>query len=166
MEFRSVKERDLPELYEFVKKVYKEEPLAMWFEKEPTLEEFMNIFTLKIRGTERKELIDIVAIKDSEIVGECEITRKEHGEGVIGIILIKKITGKGEGLKLLNFSIRESEKVRIKSFEAEVIKENEPACKFFKKAGFRIVDGRSRRIEIRGSEHKTLLFRKDGPPAQ
>ena len=96
MEFRSVRERDLPELYEFVKKVYKEEPLAMWFEKEPTLEEFMSIFMLKIRGAERKELIDIVAIKDSTIVGECEITRKEHGEGVIAIILIKKITGKGK----------------------------------------------------------------------
>lgn len=133
---RGLRKKDKGQVKKLVKEVYAEIPEAFTFPHAPTDKELENVFAEKIKRSREKTLIDIVAIKNKKVIGECEIAINK-GQALVGIIVKKEERRKGVGSMLLNKAIEEAKELGVRELFAEVSRNNEPARKFFSLNGFK-----------------------------
>ncbi len=136
MDLRKLEEGDFAALSEFIIDSYKEYPLAMWFEEEPSEVEAKDIFHKKIIGIGTENLVDVVMDDDGAIVGECEIARMDDGSGIVGIFVRNGYRLKSVGSSILAKAAEDAAGLGMTKLTAEVIEGNEEAMKFFLKNHF------------------------------
>lgn len=160
MEIRRLQKGDLEELRELVQAVYQDSELAMWFDKTPTNQELNALFSLKMQSLKDNVAVDIVAIENGRLIGECEIVRS-MGSHLVGIIVSKESRGKGVGKKLLSAGIERAKKLGFDAVSAEVVEDNLPARNFFLKNGFEITGIADRQFARDGKGHKILYLERE-----
>lgn len=156
MEIRSLDFPDFNGLFSLVSEVYEDSPLAMWFTNKPERESFKAIFGHKIAGIVEKNVVDLVAVEEGRIIGECEVVRRNEEIGVLGIIVSKEHRRKGLGGILLSEAIKKAEDIRIYKIRAEVTENNGGAILFLSKKGFSM-NGTMPRETPQGMRNITLL---------
>ncbi|MDE1825540.1 MAG: GNAT family N-acetyltransferase [Candidatus Micrarchaeota archaeon] len=137
MEIREVGSQDLEKLTELIIRVYRDTRISMWFDFEPTQKELEGLFNYKIKSVGSGKSVDLVAVEQGRILGECEILLTEQG-GIVGIIIEKAHRRKGIGIELFEAGAKRACKAGVKIVFADVAKENAAAMRFFKKLGFKM----------------------------
>ncbi|MDE1861098.1 MAG: GNAT family N-acetyltransferase [Candidatus Micrarchaeota archaeon] len=121
---------------DFITELYLEYPMAMNFTKEPERGELDDLLGGKIKGMQAGIVVDLVARRSGEIVGECEIVKRWEGNAVVGIIVRKDYRAKGVGAELLERSLQLARTIGIRELTAEVDSANVQAISFFRRMGF------------------------------
>lgn len=137
MEIRNFAEEDIGELSEIILSVYDESPEATTFKSRPTVTELLALSQKKLLELRNRERVDIIATIDGGVVANCEMARRAHGEGYIGIIVAQKHRRKGIGSSLVEKCIYEARALGMHRIYAEINKKNSVALLFFSKCGFR-----------------------------
>jgi ribosomal protein S18 acetylase RimI-like enzyme len=156
MEIRSLDFPDFEGLFSLVSGVYEDSPLAMWFISKPERESFRAIFGHKIAGIVEKNVVDLVAVEEGRIIGECEIVRRNGEIGILGIIISKDHRRRGIGGILFSEASKKAEDIRIYKIRAEVAESNGGAMIFLSKKGFSM-NGTMPRETPQGIRNITLL---------
>lgn len=159
MEIRSLDLPDFEELFGLVSGVYDDTPLSMWFEKKPEREGFRLIFRAKIEGIVMRNVVDLVAIENGKMIGECEIVRRKGEIGVLGLIVSKEWRRKGVGSRLLAKAMEMAKTVGMSRLRAEVAEENSSAVIFLAKKGFSM-NGTMPRDTAMGVRRISLMLRE------
>ena len=136
MEMRTLRSGDFKGLTDLILGVYRDTRISMWFDFEPTQRELEELFRYKIDSVGCGRSVDLIAVEEGRIIGECEILLAEE-VGVVGIIVEKGERKKGLGTKLFNAAVEIAGKLGAKKFFADVASENTAALEFFKKLGFK-----------------------------
>ena len=160
MEIRQLRPEDLDELRLLVQEVYSDSSLAMWFDKAPSQEDLNELFRLKMLGLSSNSSVDLIAVENEKIIGECEIvfTGESH---MVGIIVVKESRRKGVGQKLLSKGIEEATRLGFPSIYAEVVEDNAAGMGFFAKNGFERNGITEKQFSRDGKSHRILYFEKE-----
>lgn len=159
MEIRQLQAGDDLQLRQLILGVYADSPLAMWFESRPTDDEIAALFAGKIESIKDRVSVDLVAVEQGKIVGECEIVIS-GGSGSVGVIVEAGHRRKGIGERLMSAGVENAARIGASRIIAEVIEDNLAGRGFFEKHGF-VVKGVSDREFIRGGrEHEVILMEK------
>jgi len=136
MEIRSLDMPDFEPLFALVLEVYSDSPESMWFSSAPTREGFRFVFRDKIEGIVLRDRVDLVAVENGRILGECEIVRRRNETGVLGIIISREQRRKGLGSSLLSQAAGLARRIGITRLRAEISGNNGSAMVFLAKRGF------------------------------
>lgn len=158
MEIRSLDLPDFNALFSLVSEVYEDSPASMWFTRKPDPETFKAIFSHKIAGIVEKNVVDLVAIENGRIVGECEIVRRRDEIGVVGLIIAREYRRRSMGGALLSEAMHAAEGIRIYRLRAEIAENNGSAMVFFSKKGFSM-HGTMSRETPQGMRNISLLLK-------
>jgi GNAT superfamily N-acetyltransferase len=158
MEIRNLDLQDFRSLFALVLEVYSDTPSAMWFIRRPDEQGFRLIFKGKMEGMMAKDVVDLVAVEDGAIVGECEIVRRKNEVGILGLIVLKSSRKKGIGSALFSKAVEMAEAIGITRLRAEVAEENASAAIFLAKNGFSMNGTMPRETET-GIRNITLMLK-------
>ena len=137
MDISNLDESKIKQLSALIKTLYLESNTYMLFECEPTDMYLEGMLLAKIAMLDKNEAVDLVAIDQGMVVGECEIIRVAGGHSAkIGIFLDMNWRGKGVGKALLERALGGASHMGIGEVRAEVDASNERAIAFFLNRGF------------------------------
>lgn len=136
VEYRDLGKGDYKGLRSLIKSVYGDTPKAMFFFGEPTDEELKDLFRRKLIAMKERKVVDMVALSEGMIIGECELVLNGI-QAVVGEIVEKSHRSNGVGSALLESCIASAWSMGVKQFYAEVDEENKRAIGFFLKTGFK-----------------------------
>ena len=160
IEVRDLKPGDLDALSEFIIQIYAEYPTAMWFESRPTSSDIRMLFKYKLMGMADGKVVDIVAVSDGAILGECEIAEITNDTGYLGVIVKKEAQREGIATMLMECAYGQARHIGLKRIIAEVVAENDGARRLFSKNNYALAAGEERLVSIGGKEHELLVFEK------
>lgn len=132
---------DAPLLMTMINAVIEEPMSGIIFDKKTTLEDEKKWLKQRMRDIERKNTVMLLAEVDGEIMGNCELARrqfKEFHRAELGIVIRKELRGKGVGEALMKRTIalakqrmKDLEQINLKTFTY-----NRRAQSLYKKMGF------------------------------
>ena len=160
MEIRKLRPDDLDGLRKLVQEVHSDSELAMWFDRAPSNEDLNEIFRLKMIAISGGSAVDIIALEENSIIGECEIVATGRAY-LVGIIVSKERRREGVGMALLLKGIEAARKAGFPSVSAEVVEENVPARNFFLKNGFVQTEMMDKEFTKEGKSHRILYLIKE-----
>lgn len=101
-----------------------------------------------VKGNLARGEIQLVAIEDGEVIGWCDILRRQFEGyrhcGTLGIGVLPEHRGRGVGKRLITEALRQAASKGIERVELEVYASNVRARALYEKLGF-ITEGRKRR---------------------
>ncbi|MDE1847217.1 MAG: GNAT family N-acetyltransferase [Candidatus Micrarchaeota archaeon] len=160
MEIRDLVPEDRDGVGRLIREVYRESSLAMWYEKEPTEQELDKLFGIKMAAIGVGGAVDIVAVDEGRIVGECEVVSM-GSYGKIGILIEKAQRRGGLGGKMLARAFERCPKLGIGRVVAEVAEANKEAIMFFKKHGFEETGISEDSINRHGRDYKVAYLQRE-----
>jgi len=135
VEIRPLSNEYKDQVKKLVLSVYEDTPEAFFYAQKPSEDELEALLQKKIEENGRG-IIDIVALEDGKVIGECEVV-KYGKEGVIGILVEKNHREKGVGTALLKTALTKARSMGVDRAVAKVNDKNNAARLFFEKLGFR-----------------------------
>lgn len=137
MDISDLDESKIKQLSALIKTLYLESGAFMLFECEPTDRYLEGMLLAKIAMLDKNEAVDLVAIDQGMVVGECEIIRVAGGYSAkVGIFLDRNWRGRGVGKELLERALDKASRIGIGEVRAEVDASNGKAMAFFLNRGF------------------------------
>lgn len=149
MKIRELEERDFKGLCSLILNVYDEMPYATNFESRPDSAKLESLMSKKLEGMRDRSMVDFVAIKNDEIIGDCEITKSTESGGVIGIIVGRAHRRKGVGRRLVDRCIEKARLHKMLEVYAEIDDRNTGAAAFFERCGFKEQEGEGSLVMVR-----------------
>lgn len=112
------------------------------FDKKPSMLDEMSWFLGFLKTCKSGDAVGLVAVKNGEIVGFCEVDRRKPTSSVshrggLGITVKRGHRGSGIGTMLLKKMAERCRKIGFEVLELEVFVGNEPAKHLYEKLGFR-----------------------------
>lgn len=142
--FREPRATDAKLAMEYINSFVKEKRNGMNITKKKTLKQETEWLKRVLSQIKKNDVVCLFVLKDSKIVGNCAITRKERKQNhraYLGISLHKSIREKGIGTSLIKEVINLAKKRMkgIKIIETSVLDYNKRAQHVYKKNGFKKV---------------------------
>lgn len=179
---RPLRTGDLDPLVRFANAMVKEKKAnrdlgVVTFDRRLTRREERKFLDAIVVGVRKKEVVSLGAFVGGEVVGHCDVSRREPSDlrhtGVLGIVLAEGHRGVGIGERLMAEVLGEAARIGVWLVELRVFSINGPAIHLYEKMGFRRVgvvpnkmlrDGRGldevvMYADLRGSDKSTSTVR-------
>jgi len=111
------------------------------YKKKPGMAKNHKWFDDSLKSLRKGHLVFLVAVRDSRVVGWCEVRRVSPGtemdhRGILGICVRKEFRGMGLGRKLMEAALEKS-KGKFEVVELDVFSVNKRAIKLYEEFGFK-----------------------------
>lgn len=139
---RYPKLEDLPDLWEYINKVSKEQTFILFQGEQLTIDEEKEWLEGQLKKLENKEGVQLVLEINDKVVGTSEITLSKNAEahvGSLGISIDEEYRHQGIGKKLMEQILDEAKKnlEGLKIVRLSVFANNPVAIKLYEELGFK-----------------------------